>query len=185
MTKISNYFYRKASSLTATILTVLTFSYLFFVMMKVAKGFEVVGSSTQSLGTSFGLSAEMIQDFLEMRSVEMIHAYIDFNMIWDNIFALLYGLMYVLWISLLFKPYSAKAKWLNLLPFVQTIFDWLENFQLVNIANDFLANVTVSAFNVSLASAFVMTKWIASMLVFTMIIVGIVLKIRNRIQNKK
>ena len=94
-------------------------------------------------------------------------------------------MMYVLWISLLFKPYSAKAKWLNLLPFVQTIFDWLENFQLVNIANDFLANVMVSAFNVSLASAFVMTKWFAWMLFFTMIIFGIVLKIRNRIQNKK
>jgi hypothetical protein len=185
MTRISNYFYRKVSLLTATILTVLTFSYLFFVMMKVAKGFEVVDSSTQSLGTSFGLSAEMIQDFLEIRSAEMIHAYVDCNMIWDNIFALLYGLMYVLWISLLFKPYSAKVKWLNLLPFVQTIFDWLENFQLVNIANEFLANATVSTFKVSLASAFVMTKWITSMLVFVMIIGGIVLKIRNMIQSKK
>ena len=185
MTKLSNYFYNKASLLTALILTVLTFSYLFFVMMKVAKGFEIVGDSTQSLGMSFGLTVEMIQDFLSLRSAEMIAAYIDFNLIWDNIFALLYGLMYVLWVSLLFKPYLAKAKWLNLLPFIQTIFDWLENFQLIKIANDFSETAAVSASNASVASTFVMIKWTASSLVFLIIFIGIGLRIWAAIKKRK
>lgn len=185
MTKLSNFFYNKTSLLTATILTVLTFSYLFLVMTDIAKGFEIAEATPQSLAMSFGFSPEMVQEYFSIRSADMISTYVDFNQIWDNIFALLYGLMYVLWVSFLFKPYSAKAKWLNLFPIVQTVFDWLENFQLANIANDYLSKSIISATDVQLASGFAMVKWTASTLVFIMILIGAVLRIRATVNNRK
>jgi hypothetical protein len=200
MTRLSNYFYNKASLLTAIILTILTFSYLFLVMTDIAKGFEIVDATTQSLAMSFGFSYEMVEAYLSIRTAEMISVFIEFNRIWDNIFALLYGLMYILWISLLFKPYSAKAKWLNLFPITQTIFDWLENFQLAKLATYYLENPRFvnkdflpsswgsNVFfenNVQFASIFGMAKWTASTLIFIIVFVGIILKTWTAIKNRK
>ena len=200
MTKLSNFFYDKATLLSATILTVLTFSYLFLVMTDIAKGFEIADETTQSLAMSFGFSYEMVEAYLSTRTAEMLSVFIEFNQIWDNIFALFYGLMYILWISFLFKTYSAKAKWLNLFPITQTIFDWLENFQLVKLATYYLENPQFinkdylpsswgsNVFfenNVQLASIFTMIKWTASTLIFVILFIGIILKVVSLIKKRK
>jgi hypothetical protein len=185
MISISNFFYKKSSLLIASIVTIVVFGYLFLVMMDAGKCFEIADSTQKSLGTSFGLTTEMIQGFFSIRSKEMIVCYKEFNLIWDNIFGLLYGLMYIFWVSLLFKPYATKVKWLNLFPVLQVLFDWLENAEVVQLANSFLLGEPLAASNMQLVSIFSMGKWIGSSLVFLIIIVGIVWRIRDFIKNKR
>ncbi|MDP5172220.1 MAG: hypothetical protein NWR72_18395 [Bacteroidia bacterium] len=184
MNKASTFFYQKSSLILVLVLTVATFGYLFFVMMEVAAGFEVPNDSNKSLGTSFGFSYDAVVQFLSIRTPEMIARYQAFNAIWDNLFALLYGLMYVAWVSYLLKPFQAKFKMLNLLPLVQVVFDWLENYELASIARAFLAGESISTTAVELASIFSMVKWVASMLVFAIIILGIGMRIRALIKKK-
>lgn len=185
MTTLSSFFYKKSSLTIAFILTIITFGYLFLVMMDAAKCFEVADSAQKSLGTSFGITAEMVQEFFSIRTEEMIVCYKEFNTIWDNLFALFYGLMYIFWLSLLLKPFSNQFKILNLLPLLQVVFDWLENFQVVRIANSFLAEIPVKAFDIQLLSTFSAIKWFGSALVFLLIIIGIVLRIRTMIKKRK
>jgi hypothetical protein len=40
----------------------------------------------------------------------MVDAYINFNRIWDTLFGLIYGLIYVVWLSVLFKSFSIKSE---------------------------------------------------------------------------
>jgi len=185
MIKLSNFFYKKSSLLIAVIITILTFSYLFFVMMDVAKCFEIANSTQKSLGTSFGLTLDMVNEFFSIRSKEMILCYKAFNSIWDNLFALLYGFMYITWLSFIFKPFSSKVKYLNLIPLLQVIFDWLENYKVVELANSFLMEEQISAANVKWVSIFSMGKWGSSMLLFIVLFTGIIIRIIAYFRKRK
>jgi len=185
ITGISQFFYQNSSLRVAVLFTVIFSGYLFLVFMVKGAGFELPGSPIKSLGTSFGFDQADIIVFLSARSDEMIKAYISFNQVWDTIFGLTYGLMYVVWVSVLFKPISHKAGFLNLFPFVQVLFDWLENYELALLANQYLAEGIIYSLNAQLASVFSMIKWACSGLTYTMILIGLILMVARAITRRK
>ncbi|MFT5820803.1 MAG: hypothetical protein ACI8ZM_002051 [Crocinitomix sp.] len=184
MKKLSQYFYRKSSLGLALIVTAILFAYFAYVFMPAATCFAVDGSKT-ALGLSFGLPYELVQDFFAVRTASMVRCYAEFNTIWDNIFPLIYGMTYVVWMSLIFKPVSTKLKLLNLLPLAQIIFDWSENICLVDIANSVLAGEQISTSTVQVASIFSVAKWSVSGLIFIAISIGVLLRIIWAIKGKK
>jgi len=179
MIKLSNYLYEKSSLIICFVLTVIVFSYLYFVLIDAAKCFEVTGADAVSLGTSFGYSYEKVKEFYSIRSKDMIACYLELNLIWDNIFAILYGLMYLGWLSLSLKPFAHKFKSLNLLPIVHVILDWLENAMLAGVSKSVLAEQQISMIAVKVASIFTMMKWVTAMLVFILIVIAIILRIKK------
>ena len=185
VTRSSHFFYQNSSIATAVFSTIFFISYLFLIMMGKAAGFELADGSMKSLGTSFGFNHADIVAFLAARTDAMINAYINFNKVWDTLFGLIYGLMYVVWISVLFKPFAQKVGFLNLFPFAQVLFDWLENYALASLANQYLVDGLFSLPVAKLASVFCMFKWVCSGLIFTLILVGIILRIARVIKNRK
>ena len=184
LTGASQFFYQKSNFITAILATVIFIGYLLLVMMDKGAGFEVADSNIRSLGTSFGFDQVDVIAFLSIRSDEMVTAYITFNQVWDVLFGVIYGLMYVVWVSVLFKPICDKVGRLNLVPVLQVIFDWLENYELVLLAHQYLSDGMISASNVNLASVFSMLKWACSGLTYTLILIGIILMIMRAVANK-
>ena len=182
---ISNFFYRNSTFLVAVCLTITFIGYLFLVMMSKSTGFELSDSNIKSLGTSFGFDEADVILFFAVRTKEMIEAYINFNQIWDTLFGLIYGLMYVVWVSVLFKSFFRKVGILNLFPFIQVLFDWLENYTLAALANQYLADGVFSSVNAKLASIFSIFKWLCSGLTLTLILIGAILVIAQAIKNKR
>ena len=180
----SNFFYQFSSIWIAILLTIVFIGYLVLVLMVKSTGFELSDGNIKSLGTSFGFDKADIVLFLATRTKEMIEAYINFNQIWDTLFGLIYGLMYVVWVSVLFKPFSKKVGVLNLFPFIQVLFDWLENYTLAAVANQYLADGVFSSVNAKLASIFSIFKWVCSGLTLTLILIGAILMIAQAIKNK-
>ena len=174
---VSRFFYAKSNLATALLATATFAGYLVFVLTLQGKAFEVANSSIRSLGTSFGFGQAEILAFLSERSDPMISAYINFNQVWDSLFGLIYGVMYVIWVSVAFKPYSPKVGILNLLPFGQVVFDWLENASLAALSNQYLADGTISSSMALVASTASSIKWVFSLLVYLLILVGIVMRI--------
>ena len=80
---------------------------------------------------TFGFQESDIIAFFQLRTDKMISAYINFNLIWNTIFSPIYGVMYAVWLSVLLMASEGKFGILNLIPFLQVIFDWLENYSLV------------------------------------------------------
>ena len=185
VTRSSHFFYQNSSIATAVFSTIFFISYLFLIMMGKAAGFELADGSMKSLGTSFGFNHADIVAFLAARTDAMINAYINFNKVWDTLFGLIYGLMYVVWISVLFKPFAQKVGFLNLFPFAQVLFDWLENYALASLANQYLVDGLISLPIAKLATVFCMFKWVCSVLIFTLILVGIILRVARVIKNRK
>ena len=174
---VSRFFYAKSNLATALLATAIFAGYLVFVLTLQGKAFEVANSSIRSLGTSFGFGQAEILAFLTERSDSMISAYINFNQVWDSLFGLIYGVMYVIWVSVAFRPYSVKVGILNLLPFGQVIFDWLENASLAALSNQYLADGTISSSMALVASTASSIKWVFSLLVYVVILVGIAMRI--------
>ena len=177
LSRASRFFYTKSSLVTALLVTSVFVGYLVFFLMGKGRAFEVANSSVRSLGTSLGFGQAEILAFLAERSDQMINAYINFNQVWDSLFGLIYGIMYVAWVSLLFRPYSQKVGVLNLLPFGQVVFDWLENFALAALSNQYLADGTISSSTALFASTSSTMKWVFSLLVYGVILVGIIMRI--------
>ena len=145
LSRASRFFYTKSNLVTALLATSVFAGYLVLFLTRQGKAFEVANSSVKSLGTSLGFGQAEVLAFLAERSVEQITAYIAFNQVWDSLFGVIYGVMYVVWVSMVFKPYSLKVGLLNLLPFGQVLFDWLENFSLASLSNQYLADGTISS----------------------------------------
>ena len=172
LSRASQFFYIKSNLMTALLATSVFAGYLLFFLTGKGKAFEVSNSSIKSLGTSLGFGQVEILAFLTERSDQMIDAYINFNQVWDSLFALIYGVMYVAWVSILFKPYSKKVGVLNLLPFAQVLFDWFENFYLATLSKQFRADGTISSSTALIASTSSSIKWVFSLLVYGVILVG-------------
>jgi hypothetical protein len=169
---------------TALLATAIFASYLIFVLTAQGKAFEVANSAVRSLGTSLGFGQAEILAFLSERSDQMISAYINFNLVWDNLFGLIYGVMYVIWVSLVFKPYSQRFGVLNLLPLAQVVFDWLENAALASLSNQYLEDGTISSSISLIASTASTIKWVLSLLVYGVILVGILMRIARAIKGR-
>jgi hypothetical protein len=174
---VARFFYAKSNLKTALLATALFVGYLFFVLTAQGKAFAVADSTVRSLGTSLGFGQAEILAFLSERSDQMISAYVNFNQVWDTLFGLIYGVMYVIWVSVLFKPNSQRFGILNLLPFGQVIFDWLENASLAALSNQYLEDGTISSSIALFASTASSIKWVFSLLVYVVILVGIVMRI--------
>jgi hypothetical protein len=184
LSRVSRFFYTKSNLITALLATSVFAGYLLFFLTEKGKAFEVANSSIKSLGTSLGFGQVEILAFLAERSDQMINAYIDFNQVWDSLFALIYGVMYVVWVSILFKPSSKKVGVLNLLPFGQVLFDWLENFFLATLSKQYLADGTISSSTSLFASTSSSIKWVFSLLVYGVILVGAVIRIAGALKRR-
>jgi hypothetical protein len=127
--------------------------------------------------------AEILAFFAE-RSVQQISAYITFNQVWDSLYGVIYGVMYVAWVSVLLKPYSQKVGMLNLLPFGQVLFDWVENFGVSSLASQYLADGTIASSTALIASTSSSIKWAFALLVYGVILVGIVVRIARALKGR-
>jgi hypothetical protein len=184
LSRASRFFYTKSNLITALLATSVFAGYLLFFLTERGKAFEVANSSIKSLGTSLGFGQVEILAFLSERSDQMINAYIDFNQVWDSLFALIYGVMYVVFVSILFKPSSKKVGVLNLLPFGQVLFDWLENFFLATLSKQYLADGTIASSTSLFASTSSSIKWVFSLLVYGVILVGAVIRIAGALKRR-
>lgn len=182
--RASEFFYAKSTLVTALVATAAFASYTLLVLSGQGKAFEVANSTVKSLGTSLGFGQAEILAFFAERSVQQISAYITFNQVWDSLYGVIYGVMYVAWVSVLLKPYSEKVGMLNLLPFGQVLFDWLENVGVSSVASQYLADGTISSSTALIASTSSSIKWAFALLVYGVILVGIVARIAGALKGR-
>ena len=99
--RASEFFYTKSTLATALIATAAFAGYTVLVLSGQGKAFEVANSTIKSLGTSLGFGQAEILAFFAERSTQQISAYITFNQVWDSLYGVIYGVMYVAWVSVL------------------------------------------------------------------------------------
>ena len=129
---------------------------------------------SNSLGLSFGYSTTEVYSFFDVRTEEQLLCYANFLKVWDSLFPILYTVMYVCWIIYLFKRWHV----LSIIPVMHMLTDWLENYHEISMVNEYLRVGEISDQLVSTSSILTMTKWILSILTYTILVSGIIYKLK-------
>lgn len=158
----------------ALVFTAVMILYAQFVLGYFSETFAIPGA-TNSLGLSTGYSWQEVMHFLQLRSGDQLASYINFLRVWDTIFPILYTLMYSCWILFLFH----KWRWVLILPATRMCIDWMENYLEISMVQEYLKNGIVSNDAVNWASSMTQIKWGLSYVIYALILVGIVIKIRK------
>ena len=158
--------------------TVLFILYIVFFLGDISSCF-FIEDGNRSLGLSFYYTQEMVQNFFEIRNQEQLVCYNEFLIFWDIIFAVIYTLMYSLWITLLLKKII-----LLIIPFLAMICDWAENYSEILMLEMYLKADFISESIIIIGSGINSAKWIFFYLTYLLILMGIVLKIKNYFKKK-
>lgn len=147
-----------------------------------------IGPEGSVPGLAFGFSHLEIAGFLHSLSTEALVEYWYMLRIWDTIFPLVYGTMYISWISFLLKKTRIRTSGLsgiNLFPLLPMLADFTENFYEFRVLQEFVIQKTVNASWVEIASIVNQTKWILSSINYLIIITAIVLYFIQLIHKRK
>ena len=154
--------------------TFVFFLYTTLVLNRVGSCFRLDDSSN-SLGLTFSYTSDMVQSFFESRSQDQLHCYSQFLQIWDIAFAMIYTLMYCLWIM-----YFLNGRRIFLIvPILAMIADWLENYAEILMMNSYIDSNSISENLVSLGSGINSLKWIFSSLTYLIILVGMMITFKS------
>ena len=159
--------------------TVLFILYIVFFLGDISSCF-FIEDGNRSLGLSFYYTKEMVQNFFEIRNQEQLVCYNEFLKFWDIIFAVIYTLMYSLWIALLLKKII-----LLIIPFLAMICDWAENYSEILMLDMYLNSDLMSESLIMTGSGINSAKWIFFYLTYLIILMGIIVKIKNYFKKNK
>ena len=159
--------------------TVLFILYIVFFLRDISSCF-FIEDGNRSLGLSFYYTKEMVQNFFEIRNQEQLVCYNEFLKFWDIIFAVIYTLMYSLWIALLLKKII-----LLIIPFLAMICDWAENYSEILMLDMYLNSDLMSESLIMTGSGINSAKWIFFYLTYLIILMGIIVKIKNYFKKNK
>ena len=133
-----------------------------------------IENSISSLGLTFGYTPSDVMAFVESRSKQQLNCYIHFLSLWDAIFPLLYTLMNSLWII-----YLLKKRFLIIIPLIQMLCDWTENYMKVSMINNYLNSGLIPENLISYGSLLSILKWTLSILTYTIMLTGIIIRLRT------
>lgn len=168
-------------------LTVVMFIYASLVMGSQSECVTSRLLENQSLlGLKFGYDLSFVQAIMQQLDEQSLKCYMNLLSIWDSLFPLLYGSMYMAWLSVIYKSVPGALKWpVNLYPIIPALLDWVENFREYKLVMDYLENQSVSPESVELASTFTQIKWSASFLNYGIILIGITILMINKYRSGK
>lgn len=173
MSRIVNQLKKNRTLYLAIGSTILMLLYAQFILGHYSSCFSISGTSN-SLGLSFGYDINVVQYFFEIRSKEQLDCYGNFIRVWDTIFPILYTLMYSLWIVYLFK----KWRLLIMIPILHMFSDWIENYVELLMLEAYMNPNALSENLVSFGSGVTILKWSLSIVTYSIIIFGIITKLK-------
>jgi hypothetical protein len=133
----------------------------------------------------FGYNKAELMQFFDALSDAGKECYRKMMLKWDSLFPLIYGSMYIFWLSLIYKRAGKNRKpvaFINLWPIIPMLFDWFENAWNIRMLGEYSITGNIGHFKLSLGIFINVMKWIVSSLNYLLIILGIILLL---IKNKK
>jgi hypothetical protein len=180
MIKTIKYFKKNRTLYLAIGFTLVFFFYIKYVLAPFSSCFKL-DALASSLGISFSYTLEMVQKFFESRNQEQLLCYSQFLQIWDAIFAFVYTLMYASWIVYFFN----NKRLFLIIPILCMIADWAENYVELNLLETYSNSGPISETLVSIGSGINSFKWILSSIIYLIILIGIIIKLKTFLTKPK
>ncbi len=172
ITSVSEFFYQKASNKNILI-SALGYLILGILIMPRLVPLIEGASGLKILDISFGYSAKHVSELFEAIGTLGRKNYLLFTATADMAYPLVYGLFLCLFISYLFqKAFKStyEFRFLNLVPLCIVLADYIENFSIIMLLNQF-PNLNNSL--VKIASYATLIKWGATIFSILVVFIGL------------
>lgn len=133
-------------------------------------------------------TSEYIIELFKNMSNDSLHCYVQMLKLQDAIFPFVYGLMYITWLSFIYKNIIFKKqyfRYINIYPIIPIVMDWIENIFEYSVVSQYINTAIVNPEYVKLASLATIFKWSASFVNYVIILIGIVLLIRKKYKKSR
>lgn len=127
-----------------------------------------IGPVDLTFGFNPGRTLQMVADYGDAGRAY----YKQVILIVDSAFPIVYALIFAVLITLIYrKLLMGPVRYLNLVPFIAMVFDFLENFAIVSLLNHYPEQ---SVFMASLCEVFKLLKWLFFALALFLIVFGLI-----------
>jgi len=168
---------RNRTLILAVLATMVMIAYAQFVLGHFSNCFTLA-NGPNSLGLTFGYTQSQALSFFSARTVDQLICYGNFIRVWDTIFPVIYTAMYVFWLKYFFKQKSVVL----FLPVIRMLTDWAENYTELTMLEQYLSAGNISAEIAYWGSMLTLIKWGLSILIYLLMVLGIVLKIKQALK---
>lgn len=130
------------------------------------------------LGLKPGYDYEYVFSFFNSLDQGGLICYRNMILIWDNIFPLIYGSMYIFWISLIYRNLRIKQTvlyFLNLFPIFHIMMDWAENIAELILIFQFSEFKDLNPDTAMVSSVISVIKWSGSIITYLIITAGLII----------
>ena len=139
---------------------------------------EAAGSSVGIIDLTFGYKPDKTLGMVAAYSDEARKIYAQTEMTLDILYPLVYTILLCIGLSLLYK--DKKYWWINVLPIITLIFDFLENYCIVALLNSFPEQSTSLASGVEIFKILKFVTFGASLLLVIVALINKLIKKLNR-----
>lgn len=168
--KFAVFFWQKSNGLT--LIAAIVF-YLFWAGFVMTKGMDNIRMLSQKpveiLDLQFNVSPEQARSILQSYSEDARHFAIIFGLVFDTIYPLVYGFLFIVSGCLLYKHKEKHTLWfyfIPLLPVLLIIVDYAENICIALLMNNY---PNVSDISINITSCLTSAKWILVGLEFVLL----------------
>ncbi len=140
---------------------------------------DIAGKAVESLDTRFSYTKNDVLQLFDTVKVEGREKMVFISGVVDMIYPLIYGILLFLLITKLTDNISNnKLKFIRLLPLIGMLFDYIENFSILNMLNTY---PMISEKQVFISSSATSLKWIFLDISIGLIVILTVIKILKKI----
>lgn len=188
MKALSNLLYRATNLYICIALTAITVLYASLVMGSQSECIsEGLAENVSILALTFGYTYDAVIQLFSSLSETGLQCYSQLLKVYDTIFPIIYGSMYLFWVSLIYKNQKWKFKGLrilNLYPLLPIFADFVENYFENRLIVQFLGENDVLESTVQFASLATQIKWTLSTFNYLIILGGIVVLVVSNLKRK-
>jgi hypothetical protein len=189
MKALSAFFYQRTGIKQCLGMTVLMVLYASVVMGGQSACFQdQLAEGMRVLGLKRGYDLAYVQAMFGAMNESGLQCYRELVLVWDNLFPLFYGTMYVFWLSWLGRQTPMHERWtglMNLFPLVPAAMDWVENYFELRLVDEFLVGSGLTETAVATASWVSQIKWLFSSLNYLILLFALIWFIRVKLSKSQ
>lgn len=184
-TNISNFFYRISTGWVVLASLMVFLLFIIFALPSQSSGGDQISGEPKIPDLSFYYSADdlyrIAQELGDTGRADYIYARFTFDLVWPLVYAA-FLVTSISWIFGRRLSIQGTARFVNLVPFLGMVFDYLENISTSLVMLRFPSNTPLVA---SLAGLFTLSKWLLIAASFVLLVFGAVVTAWKWIANTR
>jgi hypothetical protein len=136
---------------------------------------ELAGTPIELIDVTIGFNPQKTLNMVTEYGETARHYYTIIEMTADAVYPIVYAFLFIIILTILYR--NKSYAWINRLPFITVLFDYIENINIIVLLKTFPQQSVLIA---TLCEIFKLLKWISLCILILLVIFGLIVRLFNR-----